>query len=612
MSSPAEQIKERLSIADVVGSYLKLERAGSSLKAKCPFHNEKTPSFFVSPARGSYYCFGCNKGGDIFSFVQEFEGTDFVGALRILAQRAGVELKRIDPKVRSAYARLYLLLEKATRFFEGELQKNSEAKKYLESRGLRPETISAWRLGFAQNDWRQLHDHLLKEGFKPEEMEKVGLVKRKAGPLPLSKGETREGVMSITTPRSPPYYHPQGSPSLERRDGGEVRSYDAFRGRVMFPIRDSAGRVIGFSARILPSLDDGKTGKYINSPETVLFRKSEVLYGFDKAKLAIRQKDAAILVEGQMDLLMAHQAGYEHTVASSGTALTEAHLRRLKQLSENLLIAFDSDSAGLKASERAIRLALSLGMNVRVIALKEKDPADLILHSKDEWEHAVKEAKHIIDFLLDGLLASEKENRAKALAIEKQLLPLLQLLPSRVEQSHFLKTIADRSGLREDALFETFKKLPAPNSSRSQTLPKSLTPADATHSNTVERRVFAILFLAETRKAEELLKRLTEELTRILGSEKLEARKAAHAALRDPLLVEAEALYGEGLPSAREEAELLRRLEEEEVREQLQAVMGKLAGSERGKRSAESGELLREAKVLSERLSTLTSARFSQ
>src|SRR3989338_2708809 len=263
----------------------------------------------------------------------------------------------------------------------------------------------------------------------------------------------------------------------------------------MFPICDGAGRVIAFSGRILPSLDDGKTGKYINSPETILFSKSEVLHGFDRAKLAIRQKDATILVEGQMDLLMAHQAGYENTVASSGTALTERQLERLKRLSENLLIAFDSDNAGLKASERAIQLALSLGMNVRVIALREKDPADLILRDQAAWERAVKEARHIIDFLLDGILHSEEESRAKALAIEKQLLPLLRLLPSSVEQSHFLRTTAERSNLREEALWEAFKRIPAPSrmSSRSQTHSAGLTPAAAERPNGVGGGGFGVL-----------------------------------------------------------------------------------------------------------------------
>ena len=388
-----------------------------------------------------------------------------------------------------------------------------------------------------------------------------------------------------------------------------------------FPIRDSAGRVIAFSARILPSLEDSpatgggqagvKTGKYINSSETVLFNKSEVLHGFDRAKHAIRQRDATILVEGQMDLLMSHQAGFGNTVASSGSALTEIQLQKLKRLSENLLLAFDSDSAGLRASERAIWLALSLGMNVRVIALKEKDPADLILHAPEEWTGAVERARHVIDFSLDGLLAREKEGRERALVIERELLPLVRLLPSRVEQAHFIKAIAERAGLREEALWEAFKKLPLSSARPSPVTTRPSRVESASSHSIVARRVFAVLFLAEARGDEELIKRLTEKLTSILGMEKFGRGKAAFATLREPLLAEAEAFYGEGLPTAPEEAELLRNLEEEELRLQLQAVTEELTRGTPGRQGREPDALLRQAKQLSERLAALKSLRFS-
>lgn len=571
MSTPVEQIKERLSIVDVISSYMQLTRAGSSLKGKCPFHNEKTPSFFVSPARGSYYCFGCQAKGDIFTFVQEFEGLDFIGALRVLAERAGVTLTKIDPKVRSEYARLYLCLEKATRFYEDTLRNNTEAKMYLEGRGLTAETIQEWRLGFAPNDWRQLHDHLLKEGFTVEEMGKVGLIKR----------------------------------SLEDK----AKVYDAFRGRIMFPIRDSAGRVIAFSGRILPAFDDGKAGKYINSPETVLFSKSSTLYGFDKAKLIIRQKDAAILVEGQMDLLMAHQAGYGNAVASSGTALTEAQLSRLQKLSENLLIAFDSDKAGLAASKRAIRLALALGMNVKVIPLREKDPAELIFKAPAEWERAVKEAKHIIDFLLENLLHSAKEGRERALAIEKTLLPLLRLLQSSVEQSHFVKVIAERSGLREESLWEAFKKVPVPSQGKAeQESPKASVTG---RRSTLERRVFSVYFLAESRKDALLLGRVRENLLRVFGQELFDNKAKQYEALRDVLLLEAETLYGEGALGQKEEEELFRHLEEDHITKLLSEAMDALAAAERETNKDKAQHLLQTCKELTQKLAGLKSRRFT-
>ena len=567
MSSPVEQIKERLGIADVVGGYLKLERAGASYKAKCPFHNEKSPSFFVSPARNSYYCFGCQAKGDIFTFVQEFEGLDFIGALRVLASRAGVTLTRVDPKVRSEHARLYLLLEKATRFFEEELQKSAVAKEYLVGRSLTDETRKTWRIGFAPNDWRLLFDHLLKEGFQPLEMEKVGLVKKK-------EGETN-------------------------------RFYDAFRGRIMFPIVDSASRVIAFSGRILPTLDDGKTGKYINSPETILFSKSHVLHGFHLAKLAIRAKDAAIIVEGQMDLLMAHQAGFTNTVASSGTALTIPQLERIKRLSENLLVAFDSDSAGLKAAERAINLALTLGMNVRIIKLSEKDPADLIAKEVESWRKAVTEAKHVIDFLLEEILSSSLPARDKALRIERSLLPLLRKLPSKVEQSHFLKLIADRARLREDALWDTMKRLPTAEQVGTPEKPK-VTPH---RSVALERRVFGVLFALEESKDVDATV-TTEKLREIFGKDNFERRYTVYQTEKDMLLSEVELLYGTVKVPESERKELLHNLEEEALSTLLVRTMEELTSAEQEKKKEDIPALLEKCKSLSERLSHIKSLRF--
>jgi len=600
MSTPVEQIKERLGIADVIGSYIKLDRAGSSYKAKCPFHNEKTPSFFVSPARNSYYCFGCQAKGDIFTFVQEFEGLDFVGALRVLALRAGVTLQKVDPKQRSEYARLYQLMEKATRFFEAQLGEGSEARQYLRARGLLDVSIRSWRLGYAPDEWRFLFDYLLREGFTPDEMLKVGLVKRPAktaedGSLDLAKAGSREEMEKV------------GLIKQARADDGSPkhgdRFYDTFRGRIMFPILDSASRVIAFSGRILQRLEDGKTGKYINSPETVLFSKSHVLHGFHLAKLAIRQKDAAILVEGQMDLLMSHQAGYQNTVASSGTALTTYQLERLRRLSENLLIAFDSDNAGLKAAERAIGLALSLGMNVKVIPLNDKDPADLILRSPDEWTKAVDGAKHVVEFLLEKIQGSGLAAREQALRIERALLPLLRMLPSRVEQSHFLKIISERTGLQSDALWETLKKLKAPVPTSEKESPKKSSPH---RSLTLERRVFGLFHAAP----EEARVRVESRLRELFGPTLFDERRQLYEGEKDVLLAEVEAIYGTPCVASAEEEELLRNLEEEMLCESLATAMDELALAERQGRKDHVPLILERCKNLGERLSALKAHRF--
>ena len=259
MNSPVQKIKERLSIEDVVSSYIKLDQAGSNLKANCPFHNEKTPSFFVSPDRGSYYCFGCGAKGDIFSFVEEFEGLDFKGALKILANKAGVVLEQYNTEEESEKERLYRAMEEATKFYSQNLTKNEKAREYLKSRGLTENSIEDFRIGFAKDDWRELYNYLRSKNFTDKEIELAGLAKK-----------------------------------------SEKGYYDRFRGRIMFPISDSSGRVIAFSGRLF--IDDGKSAKYLNSTDTPIFSKSAVLYGLDKAKDSIRKNNFSILVEGQFEI----------------------------------------------------------------------------------------------------------------------------------------------------------------------------------------------------------------------------------------------------------------------------------------------------------------------
>src|SRR3989344_1240665 len=345
MGSNVDTIKSRLDIVDVISGYLKLEKAGSNLKARCPFHNEKSASFFVSPTRQSYYCFGCGAKGDMFTFVEEMEGIDFRGALKTLADKAGVELKfegKDSQMIRTEKDKLYAVLDDSAQFFEEQLKKNPTAIEYLKSRGLLEETINEWKIGYAPDPalvgWRSLFAHLKKIGHNKEIIIKAGLAK-----------------------------------DVESSSAGGIKEpYDVFRDRIIFPISDQGGRIVGFSGR---ALGEG-TPKYLNSPDTPLFTKSELLYGLDKAKEAIRKKDYAILVEGQIDLVLSHQCGVKNTVASSGTAFTVAHLERLKRLSTRIILAFDGDVAGEKAAYKSAALALSLGMDVKIAGLKEgKDPA---------------------------------------------------------------------------------------------------------------------------------------------------------------------------------------------------------------------------------------------
>jgi len=442
MNSSVAKIKERLSIEEVVSSYIKLEKAGANLKARCPFHNEKTPSFFISPDRGSYYCFGCGASGDIFSFVEEFEGLDFKGALKLLAERAGVLLEAYSKKQReieSEKEKLYRAMEEATKYFENNLKQNKEVLDYLKSRGLTEKSIKDFRIGFAFLDWRLLYSYLKTNGFTDTEIEKVGLVKKPA----RSEGGSEKGM------------------------------YDRFRGRIMFPIADSSGRIIAFSGRIF--IDDGKSAKYLNSPETPIFSKNAVLYGIEKAKDSIRKNNFSILVEGQMDLILSHQAGYKNTVATSGTALSDStvskenvvsNLGLIRRLSDNLVLSFDADKAGANATVRAGKIALSLGMDVKVVDLPDGvDPADCI--SQDgltsgsfAWKEAIKNSKHIIEFLLNKVLKNfGVDARKVGREIKEKILPFVNALESSIEKMYFLKKISDLSGISQNALQDDLKKI---------------------------------------------------------------------------------------------------------------------------------------------------------
>ncbi|MHB1330513.1 MAG: DNA primase [Minisyncoccota bacterium] len=423
MGGNVEEIKERLDIAEVIGGYIKVEKTGANFKAKCPFHNEKTASFFISTQRQNYYCFGCGAKGDIFNFVEEMESVDFKGALKILADRAGIELElrsgtKVDDK-----DELYKALNDATLFFESEFEKSNEAKKYVKSRGINNDSSKDWRIGFAPNEWRSLRSHMLALGYTDEVLVKAGLIKR------TEESKSKE-------------------------------PYDTFRGRIIFPLFDPRGKIIAFSGRAL--LKDAEP-KYLNSPDTPLFTKSEVLYGLDRAREEIRKKDYAVLVEGQMDLVLSHQAGVKNTVASSGTSFTIEHLERLKRLSPRVLLAFDADSAGMKAAEKSTAMAQGIGMEVKIAELPEgKDPADLAKDDSENWKETLRKSRPAIEVFLDNVLKGEKDPRKSGKAIERKILPYVAMVQSSMERSYFVSLISKRTGMREEAIVEDLKRVKLP------------------------------------------------------------------------------------------------------------------------------------------------------
>lgn len=423
MSSTVDQIKERLSIVEVVSSYAKITKAGKNYKGLSPFSNEKTPSFYVSPDRDMYYCFSTNQGGDIFTFVEKMEGVDFAGALRILADKAGIELIQESKEVRNKRTRLYEILEKAEHTYQFYIKQHDEVILYLKDRGITDESIARFGIGFAKDEWRSLYDYLKREKYKEDDLISAGLLKKAEG-----------------------------------KDG--ARYYDTFRGRVMFPIHDNAGRTIAFSGRILPALDDGKTGKYINSPETTLYNKSRILYGYDLAKGGIKKFNFSILVEGQMDVVMSHQAGYPNTVGVSGTALTRDQLTLLNRLSKNIVMAFDADKAGVASVGKGATLALSMGMDVKVVQLPDGvDPADLIKKDKDKWKIAIKNSVHIVEFYITLLRKGGYDDRKFKLKVQEVVLPFIAQIKNVIDQNHFIQLVAREIGTSEDIIRSEIERI---------------------------------------------------------------------------------------------------------------------------------------------------------
>ncbi|MEO8638113.1 MAG: DNA primase [Candidatus Taylorbacteria bacterium] len=573
--SHVEEIKEKLSVEDVLGSYLKLEKAGASFKALCPFHHEKTASFFISPARGTYYCFGCGMKGDIFSFVEEFEGVDFKGALKILAEKAGVKIVFENPKLKSEKDRLFACLEEATTFFSETLnrEENGKIREYLKGRGLTPETILEWHIGFAPLDWHPVHSYLKQKGYTDSEIEKAGLIKRAEAS------------------------HEKG-----------VRFYDRFRGRIMFPINDSSGRVIGFSGRIFQ--DDGKSAKYINSPETELYLKSSVLFGLDKAKSAIRQEGEIILVEGQMDIILSHQAGVRNTVALSGTAFTESHAKIIHRFSNRLILAFDPDSAGVKAARRSAVIALREGLEVKAALLPSGvDPADYILHNSKKWKDILANSVNIVHFSLAQILSSTAQKSNLPNEIKENIFPFLYPLGSSMERSQYIQEIAKKTGISENAIIEDYRKAERSYEPEGETgnqgVIREKKLEEKSHRNLVERRIYGILLWQNSLGAPSIdVKRVEETLKNIIGAPGFEKMTDFFAPNKNELASEAEVLYNTA-NTAEDLEELFMHLEQDYLKGNLAIEIEKLSLAEKNTDKDQIAEILKRCKELGERIQKL-------
>ncbi len=597
MSDTVEKIKERLSILDVVSPYVKLARAGKNYKGLSPFTKEKTPSFFVSVERGLYHCFSTGKGGDMFTFVEEMEGIDFKGALKILAEKAGVPLTVQKPGERDMKERLYAALSAASEFFVRTLGTRPDVKAYVLSRAVSDETIKDWSLGYAPNEWQALHAELARLGFTDSELERAGLVKQ------TDSSESQVQSQESKTMNS----------KLGTRDSRASRVYDRFRGRIMFPLSDVSGRVLGFSGRIFEDDPEHSQAKYINSPETDVFDKSCALYGIDRAREGIRELGAAILVEGQFDLIMAHQAGYRNTVATSGTALTERHVELLKRYSQNLLIAYDGDRAGIAAAGRAAAVALRAGMNVKVAKLPPgADPADLIKDNIELFKEAVKGALHVVDFYLAHITDAKYDARTFRLEVSRVVLPYVAMIDNKIDQAHFVKRVAEVLQVPEEAVAAEAKKVhslefkvQSSNSelgTKDSELARSAEPF-LSRGETIERLLFGLMLLF-TEHGDTESARKTEAVLRAALSE-AEFSAFSESDAKRTALFEADLFlerYAEPKELSQVMEELFETLKRESAHEHYRETLVSLRAAEVARDEAQTAKLMQELSALASAL----------
>lgn len=414
-----DEIKGKIDLVDFIGRYLPLKKAGTNYKGLCPFHMEKSPSFMVSPDKQIWHCFGCGRGGDVFKFVMEKEGVGFAESLQMLAEQAGVQLSKVPQSGIDTRKTLMNINEAAAKFYEKILLDTVEgraAKEYMIGRGMLPTTLAEFRIGFAPKNGKALVDLLTRKGVKEADIEKAGLGVRKGNFL-----------------------------------------YDKFVGRVMFPLWDSLGRVVAFTGRVL---DPNGIPKYLNSPETPLFHKSEMLYGLHLAKQTIQQEGRVVLVEGQMDTISSYQAGVKNVAGISGTALTEQQLQMLNRYCKEIVLSLDADMAGGEATRRALELANNFDMSVKVVLLGNyKDPDSMIKENPEGWGRAVNEAVPVMDFYFD--IAAKKYDVSKIddkKQLTRELLAVIVKVNDPVERDHYIKRLARTVNVEPAVLYDALKK----------------------------------------------------------------------------------------------------------------------------------------------------------
>jgi DNA primase len=420
-----EDIKSRLSIEDVVSQYVELKRAGRNFKGLSPFGNERTPSFMVSPEKQIWHDFSSGKGGNMFSFVMEMEGLDFKGALELLARKAGVDLDQYRGRTSSngqEKERLYEVLDLAAKFYQVQFSKNQAALEYvLKKRQFSKQTALEWRLGYSPNTGTALVDFLKTKGFSEHDIKGAGL-------------------------------------SAQRYKG----LGDMFRGRIMIPLADPQGRIIGFTARLL--VDDPDAPKYINTPQTLLYDKSRHVFGLHLAKEALRKAKYAVMAEGNLDVIASHQAGVRQVVATAGTALTEFQLKALSRFTPDIRLSFDADTAGVNATERSIPIASKVGVSLSVITIPSgKDPDELIRHNPGKWEEIIEKPQYALDWLIERYQRQlDIDSAMGKREFSDIILKVVSALTDQVEQEHYLEKVGKLIGVSREALLSKLKGAATP------------------------------------------------------------------------------------------------------------------------------------------------------
>jgi len=421
-----EEIKSKVDIVEIISEYVPLKKAGRNWKANCPFHGEKTPSFMVNPELQIFKCFGCGVGGDVYSFMEKMEGMTFGEVLKLLADRVGIRLTSYKPsrqeEEKEKLIKVNTLAAEAYQFLLNKHKIGETAKEYVLKRGVTEESVKKFGLGYAPDEWNFLNDFLVKKkGFNTEDLVKSGLLV-------------------------------------------EGKNYDRFRNRIMFPLNNARGEVVGFAGRVMPGADEKAGGKYVNTPETDIYHKSELLYGFDWARGEIKKAGFAVVVEGELDAICSYQAGIKNTVAIKGSALTQKQVELLRRVTDRIVMGLDADLAGNMAARRGIEIAEKMEMYVETIDWSQlsgeiKDAADIASEDPEKWQELVANTISIYSFLIDSAIKKfglSVEGKTRTI---KDVLPVINLISDEVRKDEYLKELAKKTGVEIEAIRKQMSKL---------------------------------------------------------------------------------------------------------------------------------------------------------